>query len=76
MSDAAMSPCRRCGGACLRRSRRRAFERALSLFNLYPYRCDDCGARVFRSGERNLATRSPSGYPLVSNESSSREHAE
>jgi DNA-directed RNA polymerase subunit RPC12/RpoP len=46
----AVAPCHHCGSRDLHRSRRRLLERALSLFDLYPYRCLGCTARILRRG--------------------------
>jgi hypothetical protein len=43
--------CPACKPGGLRRSHRRGpIERALGLFRLYPYRCDQCGDRFWHSG--------------------------
>jgi len=39
--------CPHCANHRTRRSRRRIFERLLSLVGVWPFRCEDCAARFF-----------------------------
>jgi len=40
--------CPHCSATDVHRSRRRAFERVLSIIGLMPYRCHACAHRFFR----------------------------
>jgi hypothetical protein len=40
-----MKTCPTCWSAQIERSKRRSYERLLSLFGIYPFRCNECGSR-------------------------------
>jgi predicted RNA-binding Zn-ribbon protein involved in translation (DUF1610 family) len=51
-AQALTTACPQCGSAHLRRSRRRRYEHLLAAFSRRrPYRCDDCGRRLWRRPE-------------------------
>ena len=51
--DTKQTVCSACRGTKIRRSHRsNLLESFLSLFQVYPYRCEDCGARFFRKRHR------------------------
>jgi len=46
-------PCPQCGQKWTPRTRRRLWERVLSLAAIYPFRCESCGHR-FRVRQRGV----------------------
>jgi len=50
-------PCPECLSTNIRRSHRYCFEKPVSIFGLWPYRCSDCNARFWKSLGRHFVQR-------------------
>jgi predicted RNA-binding Zn-ribbon protein involved in translation (DUF1610 family) len=51
VQNSVQSTCPKCRSGYIGRSHRSALEAALSITNLFPYRCDACGKRFFLFGK-------------------------